>query len=197
MPLQTIKRFATVPAALQLALKSPRDYIELITNVNPAWGKKCLSIALNGSLAWCGLWAGAVTTANACRISETLRVRCGNILETGMAWVEGSKGSRARMLYLGLTPPLVEALRKLPTTLELFPQDYLKVYRACIQAGFALKLPNHKHLAVTHAGRYELVKNVSRGTSAAVAGEILGHRQESSVEFYAHPENIKPKVRKK
>lgn len=197
MPLQTIKRFATVPAGLQLALKSPGDYIELINKVNPAWGMKLKSNALVGSLAWCALWAGAVTVANACRISETLRVCVGHVLPNGMAWATGSKGSNARMLYLGLSPEQVIRLKELSPTLNVFPDDYLKVYRATIQAGFALKLPNHKHLAVTHAGRYELVKQVSRETSAEVAGELLGHRNRASVEFYANPQNIKPKVRKK
>lgn len=186
-----------VPAPFQVSLKSPPDYLQAITNVNPSWGKILANVKRISSLEACALWAAAVTVANACRISETLRITIGQLLPNGQAWATGSKGSSSRLLYLGISPGFLAQLQALPKNLNVFPVPYISVWRACVKHGLADRLPGHKHLAVTHAGRYRLAQQISAQASSATAGEVLGHKNENSIQYYVHPSGCKVIVSKK
>ena len=197
MGVKNIKRFGSVSAPFQLALKSPTVYLKAITNVNPAWGKRLASIHIKESSIAGRLWAGAVAVANACRISEVLRIRACNIQPNGMAWVEGSKGSNARFLYLGIDPATAAEFISLPGSVAVFPGDYQHVYRACLAFGFAEMLPGHQHQTVTHAGRYRLAQQIAAQAGEVGAGQVLGHRSTTAVQYYVHPGKCKKKITKK
>lgn len=184
-------------APLQLSLKSPPDYLQAISKVNPAWGIILERVERLSSLEACALWAGAVAVANGCRISEVLRLKICHLQPNGQAWTPGSKGSCARLLFLGLSLEQVREFYSLPRKLDLFPVPYISVWRACIKHGFADRLPGHKHLAVTHAGRYKLAQAIALEASEEVAGEVIGHRSKNSIQYYVHPQGFKMIVSKK
>lgn len=194
-----MKQFSknTAPAPYQLSLKSPPDYLQAINNVNPAWGMVLNAVDHISALEGCALWAGAVAVANACRISEVLRLQICNILPNGQAWTKGSKGSSGRLLFLGLTPLKAREFIVLPRKLNVFPVAYINVWRACTKYGFADKLPNHQHLAVTHAGRYRLAQQIATNENEELAGEVLGHKSKNSIQYYVHPQGFKMLVSKK
>lgn len=197
MSIQNIKRFGVEPAPFQLALKSPQDYLSIITNVLPTAGRKCLDVALESSTAGCALWAVAVSIGNGARISEVTRIKARNVLPNGTAWTEGSKGSNGRLLFLGLNPQQAKDIMALPGNVPIFVSDYNIIWRTATKAGLGCVLPNHKHRSITHSGRYSLVKKILEGASEEVAGEVLGHKSKRSIGYYSHPERCNNKVRNK
>ena len=153
-----------------------------------------MSKQVTSSLIGCSLWAGAVAVANACRISEVLSITNFQVQPNGMAWTVGSKGSNSRLIYLGLLSSEAEELRSVNVAFKLFPWGYQHVYRACLAYGFAGSLPCHKHRVITHAGRYRLAQEIAQASREAVAGEVLGHKSKTAIEYYIKPQNCKQKV---
>lgn len=197
MTIKNIRKFGSASAPNRLALKSPLVYIERIDKANPAWGEVVLSKPIPSATVGGALWAASVAVANGCRISEVLRIRNHQVQPNGTAWTVGSKGSNSRLIYLGICPEDAIELRKAQGSFNVFPWDYQTVYRACLAYGFTEILPNHKHKAVTHAGRYHMVQEVAETAGEAVAGQVIGHRSQATAEYYAHPERCKQKVSKK
>lgn len=190
-------RKQSVSAPFIVGLKSPPDYLSHITKANPEWGTVLRSVEHISATDACALWAGAVAVGNGCRISEVLRLRNGQVQPNGLAWVEGSKGSRGRLLYLGLCPEEAQQVANSPAKLPVFPVSYIQVWRACIKYGFASKIQGHKHLAVTHAGRYRLAQEIAKGSTEELAGEVLGHKSKNTIQYYVHPQGFKMLVSKK
>lgn len=190
-------RKQSVSAPFIVGLKSPPDYLSNITKANPEWGAVLQSVEHISATDSCALWAGAVAVGNGCRISEVLRLRNAQVQPNGLAWVEGSKGSRGRLLYLGLSPEEALKTANSPAKLPVFPVSYMQVWRACIKYGFASKIQGHKHLAVTHAGRYRLAQEIAKGSTEELAGEVLGHKSKNTIQYYVHPQGFKMLVSKK
>lgn len=195
MGIENLKRFGSAPTPNQLALKSPLVYLKRINRVHPAWGPILFAYQKISATVAGSLWAAAVAIANGCRISEILSIRSHQVRPNGCAWVVGAKGSNSRLIYLGLDSSEAKELYSSPLSFAVFPWDYQWVYRACKQFGFVQALPNHKHQAVTHQGRYALAKEVAGAVSDEIAGQVLGHRSKNTAEYYVHPERCKQKPR--
>lgn len=183
--------------AFMLALKSPPVYLESINKLVPGWGRALVSAEHVSKLDLFCLYAAAVTVGNGCRISEVLSIKSGQIQPNGTAFIKPSKGSSSRLIYLGITPEQAEQYAQLPLKSAVFPLTYIQVWRACVKYGFADRIPNHQHLAVTHAGRYRLAQAVAKNAGAVAAGEVLGHKSENSILYYIDPQGCKQIVSKK
>lgn len=190
-------RKQSVSAPFIVGLKSPLEYLSHTTKANPEWGTALESAEHISATEACALWAGAVAVGNGCRISEVLRLRNGQVQPNGLAWVAGSKGSRGRLLFLGLCPEDARQIANSPAKAPLFPVSYIQVWRACVKYGFASKIQGHKHLAVTHAGRYKLAQTIASNASEELAGEVLGHKSKNTIQYYVHPQGFKMLVSKK
>ena len=194
-----IKQFRklSVTVPYQVGLKSPPEYLELTYRTNPSWGPVIDSAQRITATEGCCLWSASVAVGNGCRISEVLRIRAGAVQPNGMAFTQGSKGSRGRLLYLGLTPAQALEFQNAPAKMALFPVEYIQVWRTCVKYGLAERIAGHKHLAVTHAGRYSLAQKVAGQASEELAGEILGHKSANTIQYYVHPQGFKMIVSKK
>lgn len=185
----TIKKIGrAVPVPSPLALKSPQEYYKLIAQVNPSWANKLPSIARIQRTAACALAAGAVTVANACRISEVLALQVCHLMPNGCAVILGAKGSNARTIYTGFSKEMVEQLKTLPKATPVFPVRYKQVWENLALHGFAVQEPGHVHRTLTHAGRYGLVQNMAPIIGKEKAGQAIGHRSVRSVEYYTDGE---------
>lgn len=183
-----IDKNRSVPAPNRLAMKSPQFYSELINRLVPAWGAVLKSKTITSPRIWCALWAGAVAVANACRISEVLRLLGSQVLPNGMAVVVGSKGSNARMIYTGLLASECEYLAASCAMRPVFCVVYKEVWDAVVRHGLAVQEPGHERRSVTHSGRYGVVQQLAPVIGERAAGEAIGHRSQKSVRYYAHPE---------
>lgn len=192
---QLRKLSVTIP--YQVGLKSPPEYLELTYRANPTWGCVMDKAQHITATEACCLWAGAVAVGNGCRISEVLRIRAGAVQPNGMAYTQGSKGSRGRLLYLGLTPAQALEFQNAPAKMALFQVEYIQVWRTCVKYGLAERIAGHKHLAVTHAGRYTLAQKVAGQAGEELAGEILGHKSANTIQYYIDPQGCKKIVSKK
>lgn len=183
-----IKKQRSVAAPNRVCLKSPQFYLELITRIHPAWGKALSGKHINQTRVWVALWAAAVAVANACRISEVLRILGRQMLPNGMAVAVGSKGSSARMIYTGLLASESEYLRTECAMRPVFCVGYREVWGAVVGNGLAVQEAGHEHQSVTHSGRYMVVQAVAPFLGEEVAGEAIGHKSSRSARYYAHPE---------
>lgn len=182
------KRNTFVPAPSPLAVASPQDYLARIYKVMPDWGTKLKSAEIKDSFVWCALWAAAVAVGNACRISEVLRIEVRHVSANGLAVALGSKGSSARMIYLGMHQSEIDHILRLPPRLQLFPVRYQSVWRAVAYNGLRVQEPSHVRMSATHSGRYGLVQKLAPEIGERAAGEAIGHKSARSVTYYAHPE---------
>lgn len=189
--LKNIKNFS-VSTPLPPALKSTQQYLETILKVNPDWSERLNKCFINSKRILSCLWAGAVAVANACRISEVLRIEGKDILPNGTAIITASKNSNARMIYLGLDRDLVCHLKNNFTNRSVFGVQYREVWGALVRFGLAVQEIGHKNNAVTHAGRYAVAKEVAKNHGEEVAGQVLGHRSKNAITYYLHPE-LQPK----
>ena len=192
------KRNTFVPAPSPLAVASPQDYLARINKVMPAWGEALRNAQIKDKFVWCALWAAAVAVGNACRISEILRIEVRHLTPNGMAVTTGSKGSSARMVYLGLHQGEIEHILGLPRCLQLFPVRYQSVWRAVAYNGLRVQEPSHVRMSATHSGRYGLVQRLAPEIGERAAGEAIGHKSPRSVTYYAQPEicEAERKIRK-
>ena len=190
-------RKQSVSSPFIVGLKSPLEYLASTKKANPEWGPVLESAEHISTTEACALWAASVAVGNGCRISEVLRLRNAQVQPNGLAWVAGSKGSRGRLLFLGLSPEQAQQIANSPAKGQLFPISYIQVWRACVKFGFASKIQGHKHLAVTHAGRYRLAQEIAKGSTEELAGEVLGHKSKNTIQYYVHPQGFKMLVSKK
>lgn len=186
----------SVSTSYEVAFKSPSFYYEIINRLIPEWGRRILEGDRLSSLEGASLWAAAVSVSNACRISEVLRITPSRVQENGLAWTTGSKGSNARLLFIGALPKDMEQIRTIAPEQKLFPVEYIDVYHACVKRNLVSKIDNHVNQAVTHAGRYKLAQSVSASASLEVAGQILGHKSKGAILYYAEPKASKKNVSK-
>lgn len=186
MPIKKIGRAVSAPSPL--CMKSPQEYYKLIAQVNPAWTSKLPRVEHIQRTAACALAAGAVTVANACRISEVLAIQVQHLMPNGCAVIVGAKGSNARTIYTGFSPELIRQLKVYPANAFVFPIKYKQVWETLALHGFAVQEPGHVHRTLTHAGRYSLVQNMAPIIGKEKAGQAIGHRSSRSVEYYANGE---------
>lgn len=177
-------RKSSVSSPSTLAVKSPQDYLVLITKVYPAWASKLPSPTVTNRTLFVCLAAAAVTMGNGSRINETLGLCVKHLMPNGCAVIMGSKGSNARVIYTGFSPEQVSQLQTLPGNVPLFPVCYKQVWHACVTNGLFVRELGHVNNSVTHAGRYAMAQRIANVAGESVAGQAIGHRSKNAIRNY-------------
>jgi len=118
------------------------------------------------------------------RVGELLRVQAHNVCKGDMVIIEPEKGSAAYRIFLPgswrwrLSGGVEGELAR------LFPCSYRQTYEAAVRLGVRLTIEGSKNSRVLHAGRYIAADEAAATCTERTAGDILHHRNATSVLHY-------------
>lgn len=118
------------------------------------------------------------------RIGELLKATTKDIIGPDLLLIHGEKKSRDYTMYL---PGLVQCFERpieSGQVVRIFPFDYLQVWRKARGIGMVNYLPGRKNAIVTHTGRYQLAKTLTRVGTESAASDVLRHRSPDTIKYY-------------
>ena len=126
-----------------------------------------------------------------CRVSEVCNIQPEDILSNNQVYIRGLKGSASRICTLGvMTDFLNFKYRQAWMWNQGLNRWYL--YRICKEYGVYEEILGNKKLAVTHAGRHELIVGLQNaGLAPHEISELIGHKKVSSTEHYLKHRPVK------
>ena len=119
-----------------------------------------------------------------CRVSEVCGIEPKDILSNTQVYVKGLKGSASRICTLGIMHDFLDFKYRLGFMWNRGLNRWY-VYRMCKEFGVYEQILGNKKLAVTHAGRHELVAGLEKaGLRPEEIAELIGHRNVNSTKHY-------------
>ena len=119
-----------------------------------------------------------------CRVSEVCNIQPDDILSNNQVLVRGLKGSSSRICTLGAMTDFLDFKYRFSWQWGIGLNRWY-VYRICKEFGIYETILGNKKLAVTHAGRHELISGLeAAGLDSGAIAELIGHKRVSSTEHY-------------
>jgi len=118
------------------------------------------------------------------RIHELLSLTSKHLISGDRIVVQAGKGSQSYIIWLPKIAEHCNLVSEVYCDGVLFPVSYSWVYRQFKRAGLSVKEAGKRNNSVTHTHRYSTARAVSGKLGAGVAGDILHHKSDKSVEYY-------------
>ena len=118
------------------------------------------------------------------RVSEACNILPEHILNEKQVYIHGLKGSADRICTLQVMTDFDVYKYRLSWQWNTGLNRWY-VYRMCKEFGVYEQILGNKNLAVTHAGRHELIMSLQKaGLDSSQIAQVMGHKRVESTEHY-------------